>query len=92
MVSCRNKAFCVGLLLPPLGAAHAEMQQMGAVWGCWMWYTRHSLEYHLRDMGTIPTNGTCRGQEGRANRGTRVHICKKCATEWNGDKMKGEET
>ena len=27
------------------------------------------MEYHLRDMGT---NGVCRGQEDRANRGTRV--------------------
>ena len=32
---------CVGLLLPSLDAAHAELQQLGAVWGCWMWCTRH---------------------------------------------------
>ena len=32
---------CVGLLLPSLDAAHAELQQLGAVWGCWIWCTRH---------------------------------------------------
>ena len=26
-----EQGVCVGLLLPPLGAAHAEMQQVGAV-------------------------------------------------------------
>ena len=31
----------VKLLLPPLDAAHAELQQLSAVWGCWMWCTRH---------------------------------------------------
>ena len=36
-----EQGVCVGLLLPPLGEAHAEMQQLGAVWDCWMWCTRH---------------------------------------------------
>ena len=37
LVKLPEQGVCVGLLLPPLGAAHAEMQQLGAVWGCWMW-------------------------------------------------------
>ena len=40
LVKLPEQGVCVGLLLPPLGAAHAEMQQLGAVWGCWMWCTR----------------------------------------------------
>ena len=34
LVKLPEQGVCVGLLLPPLGAAHAEMQQLGAVWGC----------------------------------------------------------
>ena len=41
LVKLPEQGVCVGLLLPPLDAAHAEMQQLGAVWGCWMWCARH---------------------------------------------------
>ena len=41
LVKLPVQGVCVGLLLPPLDAAHAELQQLGAVWGCWMWCTRH---------------------------------------------------
>ena len=40
LVKLPEQGVCVGLLLPPLDAAHAEMQQLGGLWGCWMWYAR----------------------------------------------------
>ena len=42
LVKLPEQGVCVGLLLPPWGAAHTELQQLGGVWGCWMWCTRQS--------------------------------------------------